>query len=307
MFGSPVPSCQISYRPRAPLVTSSNTRAYYLDGDSDIGYLAPDGSTGTAVHLPSNPQVRYAVAVSPDDTRMAVAAFEYLGPGAVANPRVKLSIYVQDIAGGNRVDLFTSTTVSEWPIGWQAGHLVIAVGPGAYVQYEAQNPYFAVEGYHVADARTGTRLATLGGDCLYGPVVRAGTACVFNRTHALGYQSWDAVPHTIDKVNQGFGPGGLSPNGRQMAGSAWHPGGQSTWHLALSSGSGINELDVKGIVQGWLDDEHLFYFTMATNKTFILDVGAGVSAAVPQATNKPLPEFPDPYLHFLGTVPQQVS
>ena len=78
-------------------------------------------------------------------------------------------------------------------------------------------------------------------------------------------------------------------------------------HLDLVSASGVTELEVRGIVQGWLDNEHLVYFTVETNKSFILDVVTGVSAAVPQAAPKPLPDSPDPYLHFLGTVPQQMS
>ena len=305
---SPLPTCKVGYLPRAPLVTSSNTRAYYLDGDSDVGYLTPDGRKGTAIHLPAKPQVRYAVAVSPDDSRMAVAAFEYLGAGTWGAPRVKLSIYVQDLAGGNRVDLFSSTTVNEWPIGWNGEHLVIAVGPGAYVQYTVDNPYFAVDGYHIADATSGRRVAAIGGECIYGPVVRAGAACVFNDStqNVLGYRSWDAVRHSFDP-SSGSGPGALSPDGSQLAGSAWRAGGKANWHLALAADSGSHELAVTGIVQGWLDDQHLVYFTVATNKTFILDLVTGVSAPVPQAIPKPLPGHERAYLQFLGTVPQQIS
>jgi hypothetical protein len=308
MFSSPAPTCKIAYLPRAPLVTSSNTRAYYLDGDSDVGYLTPDGRTGAAVHLPANPRVRYGVAVSPDDSRIAVAAFEYLGSGTPYEPGVKLTIFVQDLAGGHRVDLFSSTSVSEWPIGWNKGHLVIAVGPGAYVQNTALNPYFAFDGYHVADATSGRRLVAIGGDCVYGPVVRAGAACVFNeRTqNVLGYRSWDAIRHSLES-GSGFGEVALSPDGSKLVRSAWRAGGKSNWRLALTSGSGSHELDVTGIVQGWLDGEHVVYYTVEASKTFILDLVTGVSAPVPQVTPKPLPGEPPAYLQFLGTVPQQMS
>ena len=60
-------------------------------------------------------------------------------------------------------------------------------------------------------------------------------------------------------------------------------------------------------VQGWLDDEHLVYFTLATNKTLILDLVTGVSAAVPETAPKPLPDAPRAYLQFVGTVPQQIG
>src|SRR5207245_10337940 len=153
--GSPMPTCQIPFRPRAHLVTSSNTRAYYLDGDSDVGFLAPDGRSGTAVHLPVDPRVRYAVAVSPDDSRIAVAAFNYKGSSTFGNPGVTMNLFVQDLAGGNRVNLFSSTSVTEWPIVWHNCDPVIACGPAGPVQYAVENPYFDVEGYHVANVNTG--------------------------------------------------------------------------------------------------------------------------------------------------------
>jgi hypothetical protein len=304
----PVGPCDVQLRPRAPLVTSSNTRAYYLDGDSDVGYLTLDGKTGTAVHLPANPRIRYAVAVSPDDSRIAVAALEYLATVANGkNAAAKLSIFVQDLAGGNRVDLFSSTSVTEWPIGWHDGHLVVAVGPSGVVQGTVDNPYFAFDGYHVADPTTGVRLATLGkpDECYYGPVVRGGVACLL-RGAVLGYQSWDGIGHAFVPY-QGFGPtpGALSPNGSQLAGSNTGPPIDS--HLNLISVSGIARLEVKGIVQGWLDDEHVVYFTVPSNKTSILDLVTGVSAAVPQTNPPGLPDLPSAYLQFLGTVPQQMS
>jgi hypothetical protein len=308
MGGSPIPTCQIAFRPRAPLVTSSDTRAYFLDGDSDVGYLTPDGRTGTAIHLPASPRVRYAVAVSPDDTRVAVAAFDYVGSGTFGNPAVTLNIFVQDLAGGNRVDLFRSTSVTEWPIGWHDGHLVIAVGPAGLVQYTVDNPYFTIEGYHVADATTGDRLATLGktGECYHGPVVHGGAACLMNGGGALGYESWDGVGHVFAPWHD-FGPtpGALSPNASQLAGS--NAGLPEESHVNLISPSGITQLNTKGIVQGWLDDEHVVYFAVPSSRTFIVDLATSVSTAVPQTNPAGMPGSPSAYLQFLGTVPQQMS
>ncbi len=308
MGGSPIPTCQIAFRPRAPLVTSSDTRAYFLDGDSDVGYLTPDGRTGTAIHLPASPRVRYAVAVTPDDLRIAVAAFDYVGPGTYGNPAVTSNIFVQDLAGGNRVDLFSSTSVTEWPIGWHDGHLVIAVGPAGLVQYTVDNPYFTIEGYHVADATNGARLATIGtGDeCVHGPVVRGGAACLLSRGMALGYRSWDGIEHVFAPwMDFGPTPGALSPNGIQLAGSNTGPPEDS--HVNLISVSGITQLNAKGIVQGWLDDEHVVYFAVLSSRTFIFDLATGNSAAVPQTNSPGMPGSPSAYLQFLGTVPQQMS
>lgn len=304
----PVAPCDVQIRPRAPLVTSSNTRAYFLDGDSDVGYMTLDGKTGTAVHLPSNPRIRYAVAVSPDDSRIAVAALEYLGTVVSGQDvAIKLNIFIQDLAGGARVDLFSSTSVTEWPIGWHDGHLLVAVGPSGLVQYTSDNPYYANE-YHVANATTGDRLATIGGDCLYGPVVRGGAPCMFSEPtqNILGYRSWDGVRHSfVPQPDPNLQPLALAPNGSKLAGTSLGPPTNS--HLALISASGITPLGAKGILQGWLDDEHIVYFEVGSNRSFILDLVTGVSAAVPQTNPPGLPDVPNAYLHFLGTVPQQMS
>lgn len=127
-----------------------------MDGNSDVGYLTRDGRTATAVHLPVDAQVRYPIAVSPDDSRIAVAALDYVGTGTYPKPDIHLTIFVEDLTGANRVDLFTSTSVTEWPVGWHAGHVVIAVGPGGIVQSGSNNPYFATTEYHVVEQFSGT-------------------------------------------------------------------------------------------------------------------------------------------------------
>lgn len=293
-----LPSCQASFRPWAPLVMSSNARAYFLDGDSDVGYLTPDGHTGTAVHLPADAHVRYAVAVSPDDSRIAVASLDYLGTGSYPKPDVSLDIFVQDLSGSNRVDLFTSSSVTEWPIGWHDGHIVIAVGPAGIVQSAAPNPYFASE-YHVVDAATGARLATLGaGDCQYGPLVKSGTACLISGG-ILGYQGWDGTKHSfVARPDFGPDPDALAPDGSQLAGSAGTPAEQA--QVALVTAAGINTLGVKGFPQGWLDDSYLVYYTLQSNQSFVLDLATKSSAPIAQTA-------PLELLQFVGTVPQQIG
>jgi hypothetical protein len=73
------------------------------------------------------------------------------------------------------------------------------------------------------------------------------------------------------------------------------------------SPSRITELDVKGILQGWLDDDHVVYFAVPSNRTLILDLATGLSATVPQTNPPGMPDVPIAYLQFLGTVPQQMS
>ena len=129
---------------------------------------------------------------------------------------------------------------------------------------------------------------------------------MLSRSAVLGYRSWDGIAHPFapqpDPVLQ---PLALAPNGGQLAGSTAGPPLNS--HLDLISTSGITELAVKGMIQGWLDDEHVVYFTIPSNKTSILDLVTGLSTAVPQSNPPGQPDSPAAYLQFLGTVPQQMS
>jgi hypothetical protein len=153
-----------------PEVSTTNDRAYFLAGQNDLRYLGVDGSSGHAAQLPNVIGRSQAVfAVSPDDKRIAVSVFDW------SKKPMKVTIYVEDLAGGHRVVIFSSTSAYEWPVGWHAGSLVLAV---CCVLGGAPNPYAAVD-YHVADASTGRRLAELGSTACQaiGPLVAAGTLC----------------------------------------------------------------------------------------------------------------------------------
>lgn len=153
-----------------PEVSTTNRRAYFVSGTSQLRYLGADGTTGVAATLPNLKGRSQAVfSVSPDDQRIALAVFDWS-----VRP-MKMTIYVEDLGGGDRVTIFSSTSVYEWPVAWHGGLLVIAVGS---VLGGPPNPYAAVS-YHVADAQTGDRKAALGSDScqVIGPLVETGTAC----------------------------------------------------------------------------------------------------------------------------------
>jgi hypothetical protein len=153
-----------------PEVSTTNRRAYFLSGQKDLLFLGVDGSNGKAAQLPNVTGRTQAVfAVSPDDERIAVSLFDW------SQKPMKVTIYVEDLAGGHRVVIFSSTSVYEWPVAWHAGSLVLAV---CCVFGGAPNPYAAVD-YHVADANTGGRLGVLGSTACQaiGPLVGAGTLC----------------------------------------------------------------------------------------------------------------------------------
>jgi hypothetical protein len=153
-----------------PEVSTTRDGVYFLSGENDLRYLGIDGSTGHAAQLPNVRGRSQAVfAVSPDDQRIAIAVFDW------SPPPLKVTTYVEDVGGGNRVVIFSSTSAYEWPVGWHAGSLIVGT---CCILGGAPNPYAAVE-YHVADPSTGSRLARLGSAAcpVIGPLVQAGTLC----------------------------------------------------------------------------------------------------------------------------------
>ncbi len=194
-------------------------------------------------------------AVSPDDSKIAVAALQYRLDQF--NPTVQsLRLYVQSLGADRKsVDLFTSTTVAEWPIGWHAETLVIAASV-PHSQYAVDNPYNAYGGYHVVDPATGIRLA----DVCYprirndpnGPAVPAGTMC----GDFVTASDWTGKVTTF-AVPKGIGCAALSPAGDLAACRSWadelgsilvyRPDGS----LVSSAGSGNRP--------AWIDGSHIAF------------------------------------------------
>lgn len=153
-----------------PEISTSNRRAYFVSGTNQLRYLDVDGATGVAATLPNvKGRAQAVVSVSPDDRKIASAVFDWS-----VRP-MKTTISVEDLDGGNRVEIFSSTSVYEWPVAWHAGNLIVAVGS---VLGGPPNPYAAVS-YHVADAQSGDRKAALGSTTcqVIGALVQMGTAC----------------------------------------------------------------------------------------------------------------------------------
>lgn len=150
-----------------PTVSSSNDLAYYLDGDVALHSLSPSGANNVVANLPAGDGTEAVFAVSPDDGRIAVALLTYgpipasPPPGVFHADYKGMTLYVSDLDGSNRTNLFSSSTVAEWPVGWHGSDLVIAVSlPQVPGLGRDPFPYFAFGGYHVADL-TGKRVASL--------------------------------------------------------------------------------------------------------------------------------------------------
>jgi hypothetical protein len=240
-------------------LSTSNTTLYYLDGDSDVHYLRPDGSTGLATHVSLGPNQVAAFAVSPDDLRIAVSVLDF------TRYPVGTKLYVEDLSGGgNHVELFSSPTVLEWPAGWHGGRLVVAVGRNA----PPQNAYEGFErgsGYHIADAQTGNRLLSLcdGGDSFF-PESQAGTVCV--KYPNASVVSWDGVVQAVPMAGTCALWGPLSPAGVMANRTASTPtggctGGDNIYLVEVVQNVGYDQnprvVASHATPEGWIDSNHL--------------------------------------------------
>jgi hypothetical protein len=242
----PVVSCANAAGAPVPLpVSTSNSRAYFMDAQGVVHFLAPDGTTGRATSVPAPTASRRATfAVSPDDQRIAVVVVDYSATGASTR------LYAEDLnGGGNHVNLFTESGArSLWAVGWHGtNNLVLAVVPSCT---QGGGPFCCgMLELHVVDPATATRRFTLGGPAcvIAGPPSPQGVAC-YNSTYteARGLTWTGSVYHTWS-VSVPYAEY-LSPRGDVIA--VPHAGNGDT---TLISG----RPNVNMVACGWIDDAHL--------------------------------------------------
>jgi hypothetical protein len=230
-----------------PNVSTSNTRLYYLDGDSKVMVMRLDGTTGLATTISVDSNSAAVFAVSPDDTRIAVAVITYPYP-------VRTRIYVEDLnGGGHHVELFSSSSVIEWPVGWHQGHLVIGVGTNAHPQNAYEGYDYGDKGYHVADAANGNRLATIcDGWNSINPPVAAGVVCA-KAPSSYVVSDWTGSTRPTSTADAGCGGGALSPDGLLVADCTGSP---RTVTLITKDGTTVTTA-ITGSPAGWMDSTHL--------------------------------------------------
>jgi hypothetical protein len=251
--------------------SASQTRLYFLSAGSEVRFLRTDAATGMATTIKLGASEQAGFAVSPDDARIAVAILSYT-PAPAGSPLPGyngMRLYVEDLqGGGHHLDIFSSPTVAEFPIGWTAGQLVLAVSNPFCCQSQRLNPYSATE-YHVVDPATGTRLATLCAGSLgpEGPVEPAGAFC-YENGRAPEFRRWDgsslAAPGAIPIPNN---LNALSPDGSQVA-----VGGDP---IRIFRAGGVDEQlsGESGDPLGWLDSDHFVFQRLGdTTELWVLDL-----------------------------------
>jgi hypothetical protein len=240
-------------------ISTSGSRAYLMDAQGAIHFLAPNGDTGQATTVPAAAGRRSMFAVSADDKHIAVVVADFGSSGAATR------LYVEDLNGGsNHIDTFSETgTNTLWPVGWLGtDQLVLAVMP-ACDQVGIQ--HFGATAIHIVQAATADRLYTIGGpNCTPNiPTSLAGVVC---QQAGGGVQvlSW-----TNNLSRPGYLPAEpkvpmyLAPDGSAIALS---PSPSS----ATIEGREFANLPMN--VCGWIDNSHVFSGSDSQHQAIVGDV-----------------------------------
>jgi hypothetical protein len=200
-------------------------------------------------------------AVSPDDLHIAYTLIDY------STKPAGMRLFSDDLAGGKLNDLFSSTSIYEWPVGWHLGHLVLAVSSGAQVQ-NAGEWFMGSSGFHVVDATTANRLSSIctdPGASTPFPTSSWGTPCSIasSQNGAAADNSvisWDGVKKQVLGQDPCPATGPPSPDGGLVAvqGSDRVCKATPNDRLRLLTFDGsVNTSSGVGTPLGWLDNTHL--------------------------------------------------
>lgn len=267
----PQVSCANAAGAPVPLpVSTSNSRAYFMDAQGVIHFLGPNGDTGRATSAPAGSASRRAMfAVSPDDQRIAVIVDDYTSTGATTR------LYVEDLnGGGHHLDLYTQTGGKTlWPVGWHGtNNLVVAVVPSCS---QGGGPFCCgMQELHVVDPDTAQRRFTIGayGTCpIAGPPSPAGATC--ESTSSLNQATvlnWTGGTVRTLAIN---GPAFvlLSPSG-SMAAMVEQTG--TSFTLGAASISGLYACT-------WIDDTHVMSGGDPQHQPRVAEITSGKITPVP--------------------------
>ena len=280
-----------------PYVAASSSRVYFLDGDAHLKSMSPNGKVVAVRDISgATGQVHAAFAVSPDDRQLAYSTIDY----TTVPPLLRLS--VASLAnGGQSKEIFSSSSLYVWPVGWHEGKLVVAVGDAyptgpapdgaahpwcdpSFGACTADNPYSATQGYHVVDPADATRLASLGSSqCrVIGLLTGAGTICKEGRsgpsnpvcnpaiTLCLRLVSWQAA--ITDWTSTGsIWTGEINPSASQLV-ACCQGGSMSLYTGHFPGGDERVLLRQGGMPVWWMDEEHLIYQPLSGQPATIMHI-----------------------------------
>ena len=239
-------------------ISTSNTRAYYMDAQGVVRFLTPGGDSGRATTVPTGASTRSMFTVSPDDTRIVVVVAQFKTGGASTR------MYIEDLNGGsNHIELFTeSGAFGLWPIGWHGSMLVVAKvptctqggGPGCCSPIE----------FHVVDAGTAIRSSTVGSSTcpVIGPATPTGAACATPaQINILDWTGATLRSYTISGYPNAY----LSPNGRAVAEVV------NADTILLGMDKTLPNVQACG----WIDDTHVFTDGDVQRQARIADTTSG--------------------------------
>jgi hypothetical protein len=206
-----------------------------------------------------------------------VSVFDFRSSPGVQVP-ISVRLYVEDLVGGaNHIELFSSTSLWVWPVGWHEGNLVVAAGSPTK---PIEGPYGAVTEFHLVDPVTGNRLQALGSPtCPVVPTLLspAGTVCVAT-DGSLRSQYWSR-PNVTFVSNYSALKGGamLSLDGNKVAICC----ADTSLVLEVVDAPGLGGA-VKPVPSawgyrgggGWIDPTHVSYRPSTSDKVAVLDITA---------------------------------
>lgn len=301
-----------------PYVSTSSSLVYFLDGDAHLNSMSPNGKVVAVRDISgATAQVHAAFAVSPDDRQLAVSTIDY----TTVPPLLRLSVV--NLSNGQSKEIFSSSGLYVWPVGWHDGKLVLAVGDAyptgpapdgaahpwcdaSFGACTADNPYSATQGYHVVDPADATRLASLGSSrCrVIGLLTGAGTICKEGHsgpaspecrpdlTLCLRLVGWQA--DITDWTSTGsIWTGAINPSATQLV-ACCQGGAMSLYTGHFPGGDERVLLQQGGMPVWWMDKEHLVYQPLSgqlATTMHILTVSTGEDVVV-KAAGFPVASLP---------------
>jgi hypothetical protein len=294
-----------------PETSISLTHVYFLDGETQVKAMDATGVVTSVKNIDAPPNSQVMFSVSPNDRRLAVSIVTLAVNRQPASSFAD-HMYVEDLTStANRVDLYSSSTLAEWPVAWHGGALVVATGSSDLASYDQA---YGATGYVLVDPATGRALVTL--DCAQGLLVLAGTACVTGGcpvanscTDATLYrQAWDgtksqfALPSgPARRIFTAFSYTHLSPDGTRVAADVVADPQTGSTETAVIEDGAVVFTTLVGAPQGWLDNHHLVVSN--ADVVFIIDLRSG--AEVPMVDLMLIPNQGMPTL--AGIMPEALG